>query len=217
MPTIGTHDVRMKSVASTLALAVFISGVVCSCARQGEGGTNNDNRSSESVTGRVGEAFYSDPFPAEHGVDQSSNEYFVEYTVTNIGRNELIFDRVEQQWYAGNTAALTNSTTFPGESHVWRLLPGASQTFVAETRDETNRIYEDAKGGPVSFSITIFRQDKPALGPFTTELPKWTALQRIDHPDSLMLEAMGAPLPLEGKTIAAQQRQKMAPLKFQQK
>jgi hypothetical protein len=207
----------MKSFASKLALAMFICGVACSCTHQGDGDAKNANRSNESLTGRVGEAFYSDPFPAEHGVDQSSNEYFVEYTVTNTGRNELVFDRVEQQWYAGEMAALTNSTTFLGESQVWRLPPGGSQTFVAETKGETNRVYEDAKGGPVKLSITVYHGGESVLGPFLCDLPKWEKLPRIDHQNSLMLEAMGAPLPEEAKTLAAQQRQKMAPLKFQQK
>ena len=207
----------MKNVASKLALAVFICGLACSCTHQGDGDAKNDNGSNESVTGRVGEAFYSDPFPSEHGVDQSSNEYFVEYTVTNTGRNELIFDRVEQQWYAGNTAALTNSTTFPGESHVWRLPPGGSQTFMAETRDDTYRIEKDAKGGPVELSITVYHGGEVVLGPFLADLPNWKTLQRIDHQDALLLEAMGTPLPPEGKALAAQQRQIMAPLKFQQR
>jgi len=214
MQKIGTHGVQKKGAASTLALAMFISIVVCSCARQGEGDTENDNRSNESVTGRVGEAFYSDPFPAEHGVDQSSNEYLVEYTVTNTGRSELVFDRVEQKWYAGDAAALTNSTTFPGEPHVWRLPPGGNQTFLAETKDDTYRIEKDAKAGPVQLSITVYHGGEVVLGPFLADLPKWKTLQRIDHQDALLLEAMGAPLPPEGKAVAAQQRQKMAPLKF---
>ena len=215
----------MKRVISRLALAAFIIGAACGCTHHGEEDLRNANpsimgvrpRAKECVTGRVGEGFYENHFPAETGLDESSNEYLVEYTVTNTAQNDLVFDRMEQHWSAGGKPALSVSTTQPEEPRLWRLPPGGTQTFVAETKNDTSRLYDDAKGGPVDFSITLFYEGKALLGPFYAELPRWETLQRVDHQDALLLEAMGATLPEEGKALAAQQRQKMTPLKFWQK
>ena len=214
----------MKRVISRLALAAFILGAAFGCTHHGEEDVESSNPSmrgtrphTESVTGLVGEGFYEDHFAGATGVNESSFEYLVEYTVTNTAPNDLLFDRVEQRWAADYKPPLSVSTTQPQEPHLWRLPSGVTQTFVAETKDATIRLYDDAKGGPVDFSITLFHGGNAVLGPFQAELPRLETLKHIDHQEALLLDAMGAPLPEEGKALAAQQRQKMTPLKFRQK
>ncbi len=91
---------------------------------------------------------------------------------------------------------------------------GGSQTLVAQTENYSSHLYDDAKGKPLKFSITFFKGSNAVLGPFTAEIPSWETLSNIDNQETLLLDDIGAPIPQEGKAVAAKQREKMASLNF---
>jgi hypothetical protein len=169
---------------------------------------------SPQVTGRVGRAYYEDHFQTVTALNKSTFEYLVEYTIMNTAPSDLIFDRVKENWSAAGRAGLSVSKTKPNEP--WRLPLGTTQTFVAETQDNTIQLLHDARGVSIEFSITLFRGDSAVLGPFVAELPKLETLQHIRDQDLLILLHSCAPLQEELKALAVQQRQDMVALKFRQ-
>lgn len=117
-------------------------------------------------------------------------QYVLEFTIKNVSGRELVFNRIEEIWsFTGKEAGLSQMV-LPEEGQ-WRLRSREERTFISETDGYTLELHDAAKGRPITFSFTLFRDDRRLLGPYTTTLPKLEELPQTDS-HLLMLRNAGA-------------------------
>jgi len=141
---------RFLILALTMIIAGFFSA---SC----------DNvQSNISITGEVGV-----------GSDLPSYEstYHLAFYVKNEGQSQLEFSAVNVVWLPGEQTKGLSTLLIQRGGRIFRIAPGETQRFEADTDGYTSDIFLASGGKPIRFAAEVLQNGKRIAGPFVTTLP----------------------------------------------
>jgi len=113
---------------------------------------------------------------------------------------------MQERWSIDEHSEGLDQTVFPRGAAEWTLKPGQATHFVSGTDGYTLQLEHAGHGCPLAFSVTLYKGDGVAFGPFTTTLP---TLQELPHRDQnvLSLRTGYEPFPKESYNLPEQKLQ----------
>lgn len=116
------------------------------------------------ISGEIGQEPYSMPVGSDIA-------YHGDLTITNIGKEPLVFNVVEKIFSPIKGKSLKIATHSP-EGQEFRIPPGDSDIFDFNTDGYTSSLLADAEGSPLILIVVLKLNGQTVAGPFMAALPE---------------------------------------------